>query len=549
MGQREFIVLIIIAVVILLVVLDIFSRLKVKETVRSNWGKIPYQPRFDKEESLKDAWLTEKKFRSWDSEIDDLTWYDLDMFEVFEGINSTYSSVGSEALYQRLRSFDFGEDYQLEKLIAFYQENPQLRERIQYQFARLGKKDHNFAKQYLADGKSKKIGRVGLFIFLGLLPLVGVGLLLLGQVLGIYLAIGGLVFNTVYYLVKKQTLETELNSMSYLVSTISAANQLAKMTTPLQKELKQQTKPLRDIPKLGFSFRMKSGSEAELIFEYVNIMFMLPFISYHFVLTKLEKHSTEAIKLWELLGELEVAAAVLNYRTYMPITCRPEFTEGGVTAKDIYHPLLKEAVVNPVNWQKNTLVTGSHASGKSTYVKSIAISCILAQTIQTAIAEQFTLQPGHVLTSMAIEDDLFEGDSYFVSEIKSIKRLLDQVASKERCYCFVDEILKGTNTIERIASSASVVRWLAEYPSLAFVATHDIELTEILKNYCENVHFEEQVTEGKGISFDFKLKEGPSRTRNAIALLKVLNYPKSIVEQAQKESLLFDEQRQWYPFD
>lgn len=123
------------------------------------------------------------------------------------------------------------------------------------------------------------------------------------------------------------------------------------------------------------------------------------------------------------------------------------------------------------------------------------------------------------------------------------------MASKERCYCFVDEILKGTNTIERIASSASVVRWLAEYPSLAFVATHDIELTEILKNYCENVHFEEQVTEGKGISFDFKLKEGPSRTRNAIALLKVLNYPKSIVEQAQKESLLFDEQRQWYPFD
>lgn len=343
MGQREFIVLIIIAVVILLVVLDIFSRLKVKETVRSNWGKIPYQPRFDKEESLKDAWLTEKKFRSWDSEIDDLTWYDLDIFEVFEGINSTYSSVGSEALYQRLRSFDFGEDYQLEKLIAFYQENPQLRERIQYQFARLGKKDHNFAKQYLADGKSKKIGRVGLFIFLGLLPLVGVGLLLLGQVLGIYLAIGGLVFNTVYYLVKKQTLETELNSMSYLVSTISAANQLAKMTTPLQKELKQQTKPLRDIPKLGFSFRMKSGSEAELIFEYVNIMFMLPFISYHFVLTKLEKHSNEAIKLWELLGELEVAAAVLNYRTYMPITCRPEFTEGGVTAKDIYHPLVKRS--------------------------------------------------------------------------------------------------------------------------------------------------------------------------------------------------------------
>lgn len=546
MSSKEFIILAILSAIVLLIALDIASRQKVKRTVRNKWGKLPYQPRFDKEESLKEAWLTEKRFHSWDSEIDDLTWYDLDMFEVFEGVNHTYSSVGSEALYQRLRSFDFGEDQQLEKLIAFYQENPHLREKIQYQFARLGKKDHNFAKQYLADGQSKKIGHVALYTLLGLLPLFGVGLLLLGQVIGIYLAIGSLVFNTIYYQIKKQTLETELNSMSYLVSTVSTANQLAKLATPLQKELQQNTKPLAKIPQFGFSFRMKSGSEAELIFEYVNIMFMLPFISYHFVLTKLEKHSKEAIRLWELLGELEVAAAVLNYRIYMPITCCPEFTEGGVTAKDVYHPLLREAVVNPVDWQKNTLVTGSNASGKSTYVKSIAISCILAQTIQTAVAEEFTLQAGHVLTSMAIEDDLFEGDSYFVSEIKSIKRLLDQVASKERCYCFIDEILKGTNTIERIASSASVVKWLSDYPSLVFVATHDIELTEILKNHCENVHFEEQVTAEKGTSFDFKLKHGPSRTRNAIALLKVLGYPDTLVETAKTEAASFDEKRQWH---
>lgn len=76
----------------------------------------------------------------------------------------------------------------------------------------------------------------------------------------------------------------------------------------------------------------------------------------------------------------------------MPITCQPEFTDNGVEAEDLYHPLLKEAVVNPVDWHQNILVTGSNASGKSTYVKSIAINCILAQTIQTALAEKFTLQ-------------------------------------------------------------------------------------------------------------------------------------------------------------
>lgn len=549
MDQKTFIVLLICGVIVLLIALDLNARRKLKESVHQKWGRVPYQPRFDKEKSLKEAWLAEKEFRSWSSEVDDLTWYDLDMFEVFEGINLTYSSIGSEALYQRLRSFNFGKDQRLEKLIAFYQENPQTREKIQYQFARLGKKDGNFTKQYLADGQSKQIGHVGFYTFLGLLPIIGLILLLFGQVLGIYLAIGSLIFNTLYYQVKKQTLETEINSMGYLVSTISTANQVAKIATPVQDELRQNVKPLKDIPKFGFSFRVKSGSEAEILFDYVNMMFMLPFISYHFVISRLEKKTKEAMKVWELLGEMEVAAAVLNYRTYMPITCQPEFTDNGVEAEDLYHPLLEEAVVNPVDWHQNILVTGSNASGKSTYVKSIAINCILAQTIQTALAEKFTLQHGHVLTSMAIEDDLFAGDSYFVSEIKSIKRLLDQVEKGERCYCFVDEILKGTNTIERIASSAAVVRWLADYPSLAFVATHDIELTEILKNECKNVHFEEQVTAEKGISFDFKLKQGPAKTRNAIALLKVLNYPEKLVADAKEAATFFDQHRKWEIFD
>ncbi len=549
MDQKTFIVVMVLAVIVLLIGLEIQARYKLRESVRQKWGKVPYQARYDKEKSLKDAWLTEKTFRSWASEVDDLTWYDLDMFEVFEGINLTYSSIGSEALYQRLRSFDFTEDQRLEQLIAFYQKEPLIREKIQYQFARLGKKDGNFTKQYLADGQSKKIGHVGLFAFLGILPVIGGLLLLFGQLFGLYLAIGSLVFNTIYYQVKKQSLEIEITSMGYLVSTISTANRLAKIATPIQEELRRNVKPLKDIPKFGFSFRVKSGSEAEIVFDYLNMMFMLPFISYHFVIRKLEKKTAEAMEVWKLLGELEVAAAVLNYRTYMPVNCQPQFSEGGVVAADCYHPLLTEAVVNPVDWQKNTLVTGSNASGKSTYVKSIAINCILAQSIQTALAERFTLKHGHVLTSMAIEDDLFEGDSYFVSEIKSIKRLLDRVASKERCYCFIDEILKGTNTIERIASSASVVKWLADYPSLAFVATHDIELTEILKNECENVHFEEQVTSEKGISFDFQLKEGPATSRNAIALLKVLNYPEKLVEHAKEEALFFDRNRTWRVFE
>jgi len=201
----------------------------------------------------------------------------------------------------------------------------------------------------------------------------------------------------------------------------------------------------------------------------------------------------------------------------MPITCIPDFREGSVISSGSYHPLLKEAVMNDVDWGHDTLVTGANASGKSTYVKSIAINCWLSQTIYTAVAETFTLAPGHVITSMAVEDDLFEGDSYFVAEIKSIKRLLDQVATKERCY----------------------------YPSLAFVATHDIELTEILKQDCRNIHFSEQVTADDGISFDYKVKTGAAKSRNAIALLGVLGYPQTIVADANHAAAIFDDTRTW----
>ncbi len=545
MTPQFTVLVLILAVVAALIALDIWNRIKLRRYVQRSWGKIPHQPRFDKEDSLKKAWQIEKNFQQFDSEIDDITWYDLDGFHLFEAINLTYSSVGSEALYQQLRNYQFKEDSQLQELIAFFAQNHSAREQAQYTFARLGKQDHNFSKSYLAQEAAPSIGSLPLFICLGLLSLIGLLLFAIGIPVGLILTIGCILFNTIYYSIKKARLETELNSMRYLVQTIASGNQIAKIATPLQQEIKDALKPLKNIPRFGLSFRAKNGSDGDMLFEYINIFFMLPFISYQSVTSTLAKHHDDAIRLWDLLGKLEVAAAILNFRTYMPITCIPDFQDGPVVSSGSYHPLLKEAVMNDVDWGHNTLVTGANASGKSTYVKSIAINCWLSQTIYTAVAETFTLAPGHVITSMAVEDDLFEGDSYFVAEIKSIKRLLDQVATKERCYCFIDEILKGTNTVERIAASSSIIHWLSSYPSLAFVATHDIELTEILKQDCRNIHFSEQVTADDGISFDYKVKTGAAKSRNAIALLGVLGYPQAIVDHANHAAAIFDDTRTW----
>lgn len=534
-------------VIIGVLAIQVYETIKLRRMVRQGWGRLPSATVYDKEENLEQAYQDAKAFVSKHSEVDSITWYDLDIFDIFEQINHTYSSIGSEALYQRLRTYDFDESdrEEMESLIAFFKENPKIREETEFSFARLGKKDRNFVVQYLADGKGKRLSSLWKYVGLGLLPLIGAGVWLAGFSAGVFILLGAVCFNTLYYMRKKIMLEAELTSMSYLVQTISSAQRLSKLELPVQDEVKQFLRPLQGVLKFAVSFRVKSGGEAEVLFDTLNSILMMPFISYHFVLDRLEKYNQEAIQLWNILGKLEVAIAILNYRTLLPLWCRPEFKEGGVEAEDVYHPLVEGAVANPVDWRQNTLVTGSNASGKSTYVKAIAISCILSQTIYTVLATSFTLQHGHVLTSMAVEDDVLAGDSYFISEIKSIKRVLDMVKTGERCYCFIDEILKGTNTIERVAASSSVVDWLYRYPSLAFVATHDIELTEILKHSCDNVHFEEQVTEEHGVTFDYLLRQGPSTTRNAINLLKVMDYPQEVVDRARAEAESFDLLRKW----
>src|SRR5690625_5191063 len=216
---------------------------------------------------------------------------------------------------------------------------------------------------------------------------------------------------------KKAEIDMELMSMGYLVQTLYTAKQLTKIDHPLQKEIKTLLNPFRSVLRFSFAFRARENSELEILLEYLNMLFMIPFIAYHFVFNQIKNHEKEAILLWQLLGDLEAAYAILNYRTTLSVYTKPTFNEEeDVIGKTVYHPLIERPVPNPVKWMQNTLVSGSNASGKSTYVKSVAISCILAQTIYTCLAESFSMKRGHVLTSMAVEDDVLQGDSYFVAE-------------------------------------------------------------------------------------------------------------------------------------
>lgn len=548
-GQISFMLATIVALILLLTVVSFYQRYALRKRIAQEWGRLPKVTHFDKEESLQEGWQAYRQGSPTDEVVDAITWHDLDLIHIFELLNGTKSSVGAEALYRKLRTLNISskQHTEFQQIIEFYKANDDQRQASQYQLALLGKKDKNLLWYYLTNPQQTQLGKSNLYCFLGALPLISlIGVVVSQSVYFVYLLIISVLVNFVLYQVKKQELERELACMSYLVNALSSGTSLAKINHPLQKELTELTQTLKTVQLFGFAFRVKSGSETEMLFEYVTVLFLLPLISYNVVLRQLSSKQKEAIRLLEIIGELDSGMAVLNFTKIMPYVSQPTFhSDLHLYSQGMYHPLLQEAVPNDVSWRRNTLVTGSNASGKSTYIKGIALNCILAQTIGYVCAESWQMKKGHVYSSMALEDDLFEGDSYFVAEIKSVNRIIKHVKTGATTYCFVDEILRGTNTVERIAASAAIVNWLNQYPSLAFVATHDIELSEILKESCENIHFSEKVTESDGIAFDYLVKAGPARTRNALKLLGIMDYPNEIVATAEVRAKYFDENHSW----
>ena len=148
-------------------------------------------------------------------------------------------------------------------------------------------------------------------------------------------------------------------------------------------------------------------------------------------------------------------------------------------------------------------------------------------------AKSMCLPRMHVITSMAVADDILAGESYFIKEIKYLKRIIDSLKEDKITFCAIDEILRGTNTEERIAASKAILDYLSTKNCISFVASHDKELTDGWNDSYVNYHFSEDIGE-EDIVFDYLLKEGPATSRNAIKLLEFVSFPKSIITAAKQ---------------
>ena len=270
---------------------------------------------------------------------------------------------------------------------------------------------------------------------------------------------------------------------------------------------------------------------------FIKLVFMIDYVLFHLIQRSYFKYQEEVLACYDYISILDNHYSIAMYQHTLTHYCYPKINNNinGLQTKSIIHPLLDEenAIANTIDISNHILLTGSNASGKSTFMKAVALNLILAQSIQTATAHSFIYQSGYVMTSMANADDVLSGDSYFMSELKSIRRLFNTYQCN-KIYCFIDEIFKGTNTTERIAASESVLSFFDNQKAYHVIAaTHDVELSILLENTYNNYHFNESIQENS-IFFDYKIKPGKANTRNAIELLRITQFPIDIYQRAQQ---------------
>lgn len=487
--------------------------------------------------------------------IDDITWNDLNMDDIFKKINNTQSTAGQEVLYDMLRTPVYSQAVltKRDKVIDFFKKNEKERYDIQFILGKLGKSNELYITNCLFNKEDNSKSNLLKFTLLSWIPAISL-LLLFIHPMFLILTVGCVVLN-VFISQRNKVENYDANGFSYMISLVNAANKIKEKNIFEIDEnidsIDASLNKLKNIKRKSVGIQEKSiMSDMDVFAEYANLIFLREIITYEKVKNTIIKNKKELKNVYEYVGTIDSLIAIASFRESLDFYTKPclkiseKREDNNIEFKDIYHPLVKEPVLNNGNFSKGVLITGSNASGKSTFIKTIAINAIMAQTIYTCFAKEYKTSYFNIYTSMALKDDIHSSESYYIVEIKSLKRILDQVQNNIPCLCFVDEILRGTNTVERIASSCEVLKNIGNENALCFAATHDVELTYMLDDIFENYHFEETITDND-IKFDYKIHRGRAQTRNAIKLLEFMGYDKKLVENANYRAKKFLDTGKW----
>ncbi len=525
---------------------------KNRKQIRAQWGKVPNIKYTEDIYNSVRNYFDNHKNQGKNFFIDDITWNDLDMNRIFSRLNITRTDVGEEYLYNMLREllYEQSELAERDRLIEYFRKNPSEREKIQLILSDLGKLRFLSISEYI-NGKRSGGGINGMYYkFLSLFFIASmVTTIFYPPAIAVFMI--SLAVNVTVYFKARDQIIGHLQSLGYIVNLLGISRKISRLNIKeldtYLTELRKCTAKVKGVSLNAFYFLFYTSEN--YLFELIKIFLLGEPVAFHSIFNIVKKHSQEIESIIKTVGLLDSLISVASYRDSLDYYVTPVLEKGNINSKkveftDMYHPLIKNPVTNSFSLAGGALITGSNASGKSTFLKSVAINALFAQTIYTCLAKEYSSCYFNIYSSMALSDNLEMNESYYIVEIKSLKRILKGLNDDIPCLCVIDEVLRGTNTIERIAASSEILNYIAGNNCICLCASHDIELTQILADKVDNYHFQE-FFEDDNIKFDYKIYTGKSTTRNAIRLLKILGYDESIVDSAEQRACEFTQNGYW----
>jgi len=490
----------------------------------------------------------ESYFRKKDNSTDfqtlsDKTCNDLDFQELFMFIDRTNSKVGQQYLYNRLRNIptDSTEYIRREKLVDEFTNNPDFRLSVQSQLSKLNDREVYYIASLFQDEilpTPKWYFIVPLLSFASVLSFI----MAFFNPVFFFVILGLSIINIVIHFWNKKNLYNYFSSIPQLSKLNGIAQELYK--NDILKEINPNLmKSASVINKVSnrmsfFNLQVEIQSDQRILFwamlELVKIVFLIEPLFLFGTLKRIDTKRTEIENVFLFVGEIDAIVSIASLRKGLKNFCTPKIIDGQkiLFAQEVYHPLIENCVTNNLKVNdKSILLTGSNMSGKTSFIRTIAINVITGLTLNTCFAEHFSMPRMRVYSAIRISDDLMNDRSYYFEEVMTIKEMIDKSRDSNLNLFLLDEIFKGTNTVERISAGKAVLSSLNNDNNIVFVSTHDIELADLLKDEYELYHFSE-IVDHKTVDFDYKLKDGKLKNRNAIRILQINDYPESIIKEA-----------------
>lgn len=517
------------------------KKTKYLEYLKSNFGQIKSEL-FDFD-SIK-TYFTHKTTKHSIQKINDKTCQDLDFEEFFMYIDRTNSVVGQQFLYNKVRNIP-ATDSQLdlkENIIDLISSNESFRLETQWNLSKLNDSNAYYIPKLFQSFSQKPSKWDGWMRGLSVLSFISICLLFWFPV-AFFLVLTIFTIHVGFHYWNKKKLNPYLVSLPqlYILKTIAQTLSLHPEFIKLQPDIKSDILKLNPICRIisFFNFDLKfAGDLGALIhwfLELIKILFLLEPILLQKALSQIEKHQNEIENIFNFIGEIDSLNSIASLRHGSTYYCKPYIVSTKtLEVSDMYHPLIANCVSNSVTLSNQSmLLTGSNMSGKTSFIRAIGLNIISGLTLNTCFAHKMSFPRTRIYSAIRISDDLMNDKSYYFEEVLTIKELIEKSTEHHSNIFLLDELYKGTNTIERISAGKAVLSYLSKNDNIVMASTHDIELTDLLQETYSLYHFSEKIEENS-INFDYKLKMGKLKTRNAIRILEINDYPKEIVSEANE---------------